>query len=348
MEPRSTGASFLALRARRTLVPVTTQPAIELQDLTKRYGAHEAVRGIDLSIHRGEVFALLGPNGAGKTTTVEILEGYRQSSSGTVRVLGVDPATADDAWRSRVGIVHQETKLPEDLTCFELVAFQALLYPAPIDPAEALHLVGLEAQSDQRCGTMSGGQQRRLDVALGIIGDPELIFLDEPTTGLDPEARRRAWELVEQLTSSGKTVLLTTHYLEEAERLADRLAVIVGGRIVAEGTPASLGGRGEAETVVSFRLAPGLGDPPPIEGLEVVPAPVGVEGQEPPAPLVRVRTKAPTAVVAHLAGWSRAAGHDELPELAVTRRSLEDTYLALVARHADHADTAETALEDAR
>ncbi|QXC62316.1 ABC transporter ATP-binding protein [Aquihabitans sp. G128] len=308
---------------------MTPEPVIELESLTKRYGDHEAVRGIDLSISRGEVFALLGPNGAGKTTTVEILEGYRTATSGTVQVLGADPATAGDDWRARVGIVHQETKLPEDLTCAELVEFQALLYPRPIDPAEALRLVGLEPQRGQRCSTLSGGQQRRLDVALGIIGDPELIFLDEPTTGLDPEARRQAWELVEQLIGSGKTVLLTTHYLEEAERLADRLAVIVGGRIVAEGTPASLGGRGEAETTVSFRLTGGLGDPPALDGLEVGPATADA------APLVRVRTWRPTEVVGLLAAWSRDAGSDELPELAVTRRSLEDTYLALVAEHGD-------------
>ena len=306
------------------------QPVIELQDLTKRYGDLTAVAGIDLRIDAGEVFALLGPNGAGKTTTVEVLEGYRHPTTGTVRVLGEEPARAGDDWRSRIGIVHQESKLPPELTATELVQFQSTLYPKPLDAARVLELVGLGPQADQRAGTLSGGQQRRLEVALGIIGDPELIFLDEPTTGLDPEARRQAWDLVEQLTEAGKTVLLTTHYLDEAERLAGRLAVIVGGRIVAEGTPESLGGRQQARSTVSFRLTEALGPLPALDGLD------GLDGPPrdvAPGELVRAETDRPTELIAALARWAADTGDTELPELAVTRRSLEDTYLALVAEH---------------
>ena len=308
--------------------PAGDAPAIEVDGLVKRYGDHEAVRGIDLHVERGEVVALLGPNGAGKTTTVEILEGGRRATEGTVRVLGRDPATADDRWRSRIGIVHQESTPPAELTPRELLGFQACLFPAPIDVEEALRLVDLVPQGDQRAGTLSGGQQRRLDVALGLIGDPELVFLDEPTTGLDPEARRASWALVRQLTERGTTILLTTHYLEEAEVLADRVAVVVGGRIVASGTPADLGGRGGAEARVTFRPPVGAGPLPILDGRSEV----GDDG------VVTVHTDRPTAAIEALAPWARAAGAPELAELVVARPTLEEVYLGLVARHAVDAD----------
>ena len=214
---------------------VVNDPVISIRALRKRYGSHEAVRGVDLEVRRGEIFAFLGPNGAGKTTTVEILEGFRESSEGHVRVLGADPWRAHSAWRERVGIVLQESEAEPCLTVRECLCLYAGYYRAPRSVDETLALVGLSEQVDQRASTLSGGQRRRLDVGLALIGDPELIFLDEPTTGFDPSARRAAWEVIAGLRDLGKTVFLTTHYMEEAERLADRIAVIAAGKIVARG-----------------------------------------------------------------------------------------------------------------
>jgi ABC-2 type transport system ATP-binding protein len=233
--------------------------AVQVCDLRKRYGELTAVDGVDLAIGTGEVFALLGPNGAGKTTTVEILEGFRHRDGGTVAVLGVDPARADRAWRARIGIVLQLASTGPELTVLEIVQHFATFYPRPRPAEEVLELTGLTAKARSRISRLSGGQVRRLDVALGIVGQPELLFLDEPTTGFDPEARRQFWELIRRLREHGTTILLTTHYLDEAEALADRIAVIAAGRIVATGDPASLGGRGAGR-------APGSGAarrPPP-------------------------------------------------------------------------------------
>jgi ABC-2 type transport system ATP-binding protein len=227
--------------------------AIEVRGLRKTYREHDAVRGIDLTVTRGEVFALLGPNGAGKTTTVEILEGHRKRTGGDVRVLGEDPGTAGRAWRARIGVVLQDAEDAADLTVTELVRHVAGFYPDPRPAAEVIELVGLTGKRTSKIRQLSGGQRRRVDVALGIVGRPELLFLDEPTTGFDPAARRQFWDLIRALAAEGVTILLTTHYLEEAEALADRLAVLAGGQIVAEGTPATLGGRQSAAAKVTWR-----------------------------------------------------------------------------------------------
>jgi len=272
--------------------------AIEVHGLRKSYGSRTAVHGIDLRVPRGEVFALLGPNGAGKTTTAEILEGHRRRDAGEVRVLGVDPEGAGPDWRARIGIVLQSANDVADLTVAEAVRHIGGLYPRPRGTAEAIGLVGLQDRARSKVRTLSGGQRRRLDVALGIVGRPEVLFLDEPTTGFDPEARRRFWDLVRTLAAEGTTILLTTHYLDEAEALADRLAVLAGGAIVAEGTPATLGDRAAAGTTVSWN---------------------GPNGRQ------TELTADPAAVIARLS----AAGAD-LFTLTVTRPSLEDTYLALI------------------
>jgi len=280
--------------------------AIAVRGLRKTYGGQAAVDGIDLDVRRGEIFALLGPNGAGKTTTVEILEGLRRRDAGEVSVLGVDPGVAfrrsADArgWRSRLGIVLQGTGEFDELTVGEVVHHFAAFYPAADDPGAVIGRVGLTAKAGARTHTLSGGQKRRLDVALGIIGRPELLFLDEPTTGFDPEARREFWELIRDLAASGTTIVLTTHYLEEAETLADRVGVIVGGRLIALGTPAQLGDRESALATVSWRTPSGQ--------------------------LEREQSATPTALVADLA--ARFGG--EVPGLMVTRPTLEDTYLRMI------------------
>jgi ABC-2 type transport system ATP-binding protein len=298
-----------------------TEPVIRVRGLVKRYGEHEAVRGIDLEVARGEIFAFLGPNGAGKTTTVEILEGFRQASGGAVSVLGQDPWRAPGAWRARLGIVLQESGAEPGLTTRECVALYAGYYPTPRNIDETLALVGLSEQAGERAAELSGGQRRRLDVALALIGDPELIFLDEPTTGFDPSARRAAWEVVDGLRRLGKTIFLTTHYMEEAERLADRIAVIAGGRIVAEGTPQTLGGRQLEATRITFALG-GPAEPQTL----------------PPALERRLRrerdgrlTLSSTTVTADLhalSGWALERGL-ELESLEVSRPTLEDVYLQL-------------------
>jgi ABC-2 type transport system ATP-binding protein len=273
--------------------------AIRVTGLRKTYRGRPAVNGLDLAVHRGECFALLGPNGAGKTTTVEILEGYRSRDAGEVLVLGADPARAGQAWRARIGIVLQQASDLSELTVREVVGHFAGYYPRPRPPAEVIDLVGLEAKAGAKVRELSGGQRRRLDVALGILGNPELVFLDEPTTGFDPQARRQFWELIDTLHDSGTTILLTTHYLDEAERLADRVGVIVRGELAAVDTPAELGGRSTAQAVVRWQ---------------------GVGGPE------EIPTDEPARVVHDL-----FARHGELPGLTVSRPTLEDSYLAMIA-----------------
>src|SRR5438093_2897753 len=234
------------------------EPVIRARGLRKSYGDLEAVRGIDLEVRSREIFAFLGPNGAGKTTTVEILEGYRERDAGEVSVLGVDPARAGRQWRQRIGIVLQECNMQPELTVGESLELYAGYYESPRSVAETIELVGLEEAADRRAGRLSGGQRRRLDVALALVGDPELLFLDEPTTGFDPSARRNAWDVIAGLRALGKTVFLTTHYMDEAENLADRIAVIAAGPIVAEGTPATLGGRQRMATTIKFTLPDGI------------------------------------------------------------------------------------------
>jgi ABC-2 type transport system ATP-binding protein len=290
--------------------------AVEVRGLRKSYRDAAAVQGIDFEIRPGEIFALLGPNGAGKTTTVEILEGYRDRDAGEVQVLGFDPGRHARSLRERIGIVLQKTGVDQYLTVAELIAMYSGYYPRrrPVD--EVVELVGLQDKRDTRAIRLSGGQQRRLDVAIALAGDPDLLFLDEPTTGFDPAARREAWEIVKNLAAIGKTVLLTTHFMDEAQYLADRVAVIAGGRIVATGTPESLGGRDAATAVVRFRLPDGLGPPPafpatatPDGGFEWAPAEVTRELHE-------------------LTGWALDKGI-ELEALQIVRPSLEDVYLQL-------------------
>ncbi len=276
--------------------------AVTVRDLRKSYRDVTAVDGIDLDIGHGEVFALLGPNGAGKTTTVEILEGFRRRDGGTATVLGQDPARGSRAWRARIGIVLQLASTGPELTVLEMVRHFASFYPRPRESEEVIDLVGLTEKARSRISKLSGGQTRRLDVALGIVGRPELLFLDEPTTGFDPEARRQFWDLIRSLRGDGTTILLTTHYLDEAEALADRIAVIAAGRIVASGDPASLGGRAAAAARVSWD-APGR------------------------TTRTTVKTTTPTRLVAELA----REFDGEVPGLTVTRPTLEDIYLDLIA-----------------
>ena len=292
--------------------------AIVVQDLRKSYGSFEAVKGIDLTIAEGEVFALLGPNGAGKTTIVEILEGFRERTAGQVSVLGHDPAKRDRALLAQVGIVLQSTGVDPYLTVAETVDLYRGYYPRPRPLDEVIDLVGLQEKRDARVAKLSGGQQRRLDVAIALAGDPTLLFLDEPTTGFDPSARRAAWEVVKNLVAIGKTVFLTTHFMDEAQYLANRVAVIAKGEIVAEGPPSMLGGRSEGVTTVSFRLADGAatdqlpdwGQSPGADGTYVV------------------RTEDPTTFLHQLTGW--AIGHGtRLEGLEARRPTLEDVYLEL-------------------
>jgi ABC-2 type transport system ATP-binding protein len=303
---------------------MTADAVVRVDGLRKSYGPLHAVRGIDLTIERGEVFALLGPNGAGKTTTVEILEGYRSRDAGDVVVLGTDPAHATDAWRARIGVVLQTTSAFQNLTVVEIVRHVAHFYAAPLDVDEAIGLVGLTDKRNALVRSLSGGQRRRLDVVLGIVGNPEVVFLDEPTTGLDPQARRHAWTLIEQLSGLGTTVLLTTHYLDEAEALASRVAVIADGVIVAEGTPRDIGGRADAAATVSF-LASG-----PLRDRALPEFPGAVIDVDVASGLVQIQTEAPAAMVAALHAWA----HTELPALTISRPTLEDVYLRLIAEHA--------------
>jgi ABC-2 type transport system ATP-binding protein len=276
--------------------------AITVRDLRKSYGAYEALRGVSFEIEEGEVFGLLGPNGAGKTTTIEILEGYRTRNGGDVDVLGFDPERAASAFRERIGVVLQQSQLWPNLTVTETHRMFAGYYEHPRKADEVIALVGLAEKRDARVKTLSGGQKRRLDLGVALVGDPDLVFLDEPTTGFDPAARRAAWEMIRSLRSLGKTILLTTHYLDEAEQLADRLAVLREGVIIQEGTPAELTG-GSTETEVRYRK----------DGREVV-----------------VRTTDPTTLLHRLTAEALAEGH-ELEGLSVRRPTLEDVYLSLTA-----------------
>jgi ABC-2 type transport system ATP-binding protein len=279
-------------------------PVISVSGLRMSYGEVEAVRGIDLEVRRGEVFAFLGPNGAGKTTTVEILEGYRKRSGGEVAVLGEDPQRAGRGWRERIGIVLQSCRLDPYLTVRESLELYASYYSAPRPVGEAIELVGLAGKADARTGSLSGGQQRRLDVGMALIGDPELLFLDEPTTGFDPSARRQAWETIAGLRELGKTVFLTTQYMDEAQRLADRVTIVVGGEVVAQGTPEDLGDRESRPARISYRE----------------------NGRE-----VSLETADPVRALNELTGRALAEGR-ELEGLEVTRPSLEDVYLELTGQ----------------
>jgi ABC-2 type transport system ATP-binding protein len=278
--------------------------AISVRELRKSYGAYEALRGISFEIKEGEVFGLLGPNGAGKTTTIEILEGYRKRDSGEVDVLGFDPERARSAFRQRIGVVLQQSQLWPNLTVTETHRMFAGYYEHPRNVDEVIVLVGLAEKRNARVKTLSGGQKRRLDLGVALVGDPDLVFLDEPTTGFDPAARRAAWDMIRSLRSLGKTILLTTHYLDEAEQLADRLAVLRDGVIIREGTPAELTG-GASETEVRYRR----------NGHEVV-----------------IRTTEPTQLLHQLTAEALAEGR-ELEGLSVRRPTLEDVYLSLTAEH---------------
>jgi ABC-2 type transport system ATP-binding protein len=288
---------------------------IQVRGLRKWYGGFEAVRGIDFEVRRGEVFGLLGPNGAGKTTTVEILEGYRERTAGEVRVLGMDPGKRSRAFRSRVGIVLQSTGLYRHIKVREALAHFAAMYPHPRDVDEVIALTGLEGKQNAMARTLSGGQMRRLDLALALVGDPELIFLDEPTTGFDPAARRNAWETIHSLKALGKTVLLTTHYLDEAQALADRVAIIKDGRIIIEGAPSSLG---SAAGSAPYRIAYQNGD----------------------GEVTVHETGDPTSLLHELTG-AALARDERLEALTVTRPTLEDVYLELTAESDNDASGAD-------
>ena len=284
-----------------------TEPVISIRGLCKSYGEAEAVRGIDLEVMPGEVFAFLGPNGAGKTTTVEILEGYRQRSGGEVTVLGEDPQRAGREWRERIGIVLQSGRLDPYLTVRESLGLYAGYFRAPRPVDEVIELVGLGEKADDRASSLSGGQQRRLDVGMALIGDPELLFLDEPTTGFDPSARRQAWDVIAGLRDLGKTVFLTTHYMDEAQRLADRVTIIAAGEIVARGTPEDLGDRESLPTRIAYRL----------------------DGKE-----LSIETTTPVQALHELTGRALDQGL-EIENLEATRPNLEDIYLSLTAEAAE-------------
>jgi ABC-2 type transport system ATP-binding protein len=293
--------------------------AVRVEHLRKEYGRLRAVDDLSFTVDEGEVFAIVGPNGAGKTTTVEILEGHRQRSGGHVSVLGFDPATGGRAFRERIGIVLQEAGFDEAFTVRELVALYAGFYPRRLRADDVIDMVGLADKRDARVKTLSGGQRRRLDLALGLVGDPQLLFLDEPTTGFDPAARRRAWDLVERLRALDKTILLTTHSMEEVQHLADRVAVIASGRLVAIGSPDTLTRQDRTATVVRFQLPEGVH----ISAVPRLGEMAQVDG------VVELRTARPVEDLNRLTGWALANGV-ELRGLTLTQRALEEAYLELV------------------
>jgi ABC-2 type transport system ATP-binding protein len=293
-----------------------SEPAIFARGLRKSYGDVEALRGIDLQVDHGEVFALLGPNGAGKTTTTEILEGYREPTDGEVRVLDHDPSKHELSLRQQIGIVLQSTGVDPFLTVAETVEMFRGYYPHPRPRDEVIELVGLRDKGRTRVNKLSGGQQRRLDVAVGLAGDPTLLFLDEPTTGFDPSARRNAWQMIGNLAAIGKTVFLTTHFMDEAEHLANRVAVIVDGEIVAEGAPSALGGRNTAVTVIGFRVPDGVNDAPQLGQTRLA------DGS------FEARVDEPEKALHELTGWALDHGI-QLQGLDVSRPTLEDVYLEL-------------------
>jgi ABC-2 type transport system ATP-binding protein len=297
--------------------------AISVRDLRKAYGNHEAVRGISFDVAAGEVFGFLGPNGAGKTTTIEILEGYRRRTAGEVRVLGVDPGRPTRRWRERIGLVLQGSELDPNLTVHEIVSLFARFYPSPRPVDETIELAGLGDQRDARIGTLSGGQKRRADVALGIVGDPDLLFLDEPTTGFDPSARRGAWTMIEGLRQLGKTIVLSTHYMEEAQHLADRIAILRAGELVAVGTVDEVASRLRADAVIRFRLPDGV---TPQEVAAVVAAPVDAAG-----PIATIHVPDPQPALYRLTTWAAHEGH-ELAGLEALRPTLEDIFLEVTAK----------------
>jgi ABC-2 type transport system ATP-binding protein len=294
--------------------------AISVRGLAKSYGDFQALRGIDLEVRRGEVLAVLGPNGAGKTTAVEILEGYRERDAGEVSVLGFDPAGRSRALRARVGIVLQECAVDPYLSVTEALTQRSRLYASPRPVAQVVDLVGLGEKAGARVKTLSGGQQRRLDLGLALVGDPELIFLDEPTTGFDPSARREAWDVVRDLCAEGRTVVLTTHYMDEAQALADTIVVLAAGRVVATGPPDTLGGRDQGMSTVRFHLPDGVGP-------DALPLPEGViaavRGE-----FVEFSVPEPTGALHELTRWALDRG-EGLSGLSVVRPSLEDVYLSL-------------------
>ena len=296
--------------------------AIEVRGLHKSYGAFEAVRGVDFTVEAGEAVAFLGPNGAGKTTTVEILEGYRAPTAGSATVLGLSP-TADGAkLRRRVGIVLQEAGFPPELTVLELVESWRHFYDDPLPADQVIHGVGLESRRDVRAKNLSGGESRRLDLALGIVGQPEVLFLDEPTTGFDPAARRTAWDLIDELVDEGTTLFLTTHYLDEAQRLADRIIIIAAGMIVAEGAPDEIGGREQAPGVVRFSLPEGV----VLPTWRTLPADAAVTVED---DVVTIRTHELVHAAYVVTGWA-VKSNVELPGFRVERPSLEDVYLSII------------------
>ena len=306
-----------------------SEVAISVSGLRKSYGGHEAVRGVDFEVAAGEVFGFLGPNGAGKTTTIEILEGYRERSGGEVSVLGADPGKPTRAWRERIGLVLQECELDPALTVREIVTLFASFYPRPRSVDETVDLVGLAEKANARTGTLSGGQRRRLDVAVGIIGDPEMVFLDEPTTGFDPSARRDAWNMIEGLKALGKTIFLTTHYMDEAEHLADRVAILRRGELAAQGTMSELGAGTAAKTVIRFRMPVGA----QRDELEkLVGAPISVSGD-----LASAEVGSPQAPLHRLTGWAEDRGV-VLESLEAVHPRLEDIFLELTGDGAGSAE----------
>jgi ABC-2 type transport system ATP-binding protein len=299
-------------------------PAIEVEDLRKSYRDVQAVRGISLFVEGGEVFALLGPNGAGKTTAVEILEGFRDRDGGRVSVLGQDPALEQRSLKQRIGIVLQSTSIEPYLTVAETIDMYGGYFPHPRPTDEVIEVVGLTEKRNVRVAKLSGGQQRRLDVGIALAGDPELLFLDEPTTGFDPGARRNAWKMVENLSDLGKTILLTTHYMDEAQHLADRVAILSAGEIVAEGPPSSLAARDQALAVIRFRVPAEADRLPDVLAKEATVA----------GGVLEIRTAEPTRVLHELTGWALERGR-ALEDLSVARPSLEDVYLELTRETAD-------------